>query len=79
MDICGGQGYMLSDILRAHPRIEGVVFDLPRTAEVARRFLTDQGLADRCQVFAGDFLEAVMPGYDAYCREVKYRLLPMVW
>jgi hypothetical protein len=66
IDIGGGPGHILADILRAHPGIEGAVFELPRTAEVARRFLTDHGLADRCEVFAGDFLEAVTPGYDAY-------------
>ncbi len=66
MDVGGGPGHILADILRAHPQTEGAVFDLPRTAEVARRFLASEGLADRCQVFAGDFLEAVTPGYDAY-------------
>jgi protein-S-isoprenylcysteine O-methyltransferase Ste14 len=25
------------------------------------------------------FLSANLPGYDAYCREVRYRLLPLVW
>jgi protein-S-isoprenylcysteine O-methyltransferase Ste14 len=25
------------------------------------------------------YLTVNLPGYDAYCREVKYRLLPMVW
>src|SRR6202030_1028843 len=26
----------------------------------------EQGLTHRCEVFAGDFLQAVTPGYDAY-------------
>lgn len=25
------------------------------------------------------FLSAHLPGYDAYCRKVRYRLVPMVW
>jgi hypothetical protein len=66
IDIGGAAGNIMADILRVHPGIEGAVFDLPTTAEVARRFLADQGLADRCQVFAGDFLASVTPGYDAY-------------
>lgn len=66
IDIGSGPGHIMADILGEHPGIEGAVFDLPRTAEVARRFLADHGLADRCAVFAGDFLEAVVPGYDAY-------------
>jgi len=66
IDIGGAAGHILADILRAHPKIEGAVFDLPKTVEVARRFLDGQGLSDRTQVFAGDFFEAVPPGYDAY-------------
>ena len=66
IDIGGAAGHILADILRAHPNIEGALFDLPKTAEVARRFLDEQGLSDRSQVFAGDFFEAITPGYDAY-------------
>jgi hypothetical protein len=66
MDVGGAAGHILADILRAHPSVRGAVLDLPRTAEVARRFLSEQGLADRCEVVAQDFLEAVTPGYDAY-------------
>jgi O-methyltransferase domain len=66
IDVGGGAGHILADILYAHPEVEGAVFDLPRTAEVARRFLGEQGLGHRSEVFAGDFLEAVTPGYDAY-------------
>lgn len=66
IDVGGGPGHILADILRAHPHLEGAVFDLPRTADVASRFLSEQGLADRTQVFAGDFLQAVTPGYEAY-------------
>ena len=25
------------------------------------------------------FLSANLPGYDAYCRRVRYRLVPLVW
>jgi hypothetical protein len=66
LDVGGGQGHILADILRAHPEVRGAVFDLPRTAEVAQRFLASQGLADRSEVIAGDFFEGVTPGYDAY-------------
>jgi len=66
IDIGGGPGHILADILRAHPEVEGAVFELPRTAVLAQQFLREQGLAHRCEVFAGDFLEGVTPGYDAY-------------
>jgi hypothetical protein len=66
IDIGGAAGNIMADILRAHPQLEGAVFDLPRTAEVARKFIAEQNLTGRCQVFAGDFFEAVTPGYEAY-------------
>ena len=66
IDIGGGAGHIMAEIVRAHPGIEGALFDLPSTAEVARRFVADQGLADRCRVFGGDFLSSVTAGYDAY-------------
>lgn len=65
IDIGGAQGHVLVDILRRHPGIKGALFELPRTAEVARQFLSANGFAD-CEVFPGDFLESVPPGFDAY-------------
>jgi len=66
IDVGGGAGRVLAEILRAHSKLEGAVFDLPRTAETARRFLAEKDLGSRSKVFAGDFFEAVTPGYDAY-------------
>jgi hypothetical protein len=66
IDIGGGGGHVLAEILRAHSKLEGAIFDLPRTAEAARRFLAEQELISRSRIFAGDFFEAVTPGYDAY-------------
>lgn len=66
IDVGAGPGHILADILREHPGLEGAVFDLPPTADVARQFLKSRGLANRTQVFAGDFRETVTPGYDAY-------------
>jgi hypothetical protein len=65
LDVGGGQGHILVDILQKHPAIRGAVFDLPRTAEVARQFLAAKGFAE-CEVFSGDFLDALPPGFDAY-------------
>jgi hypothetical protein len=66
LDVGGGSGNILADLLHAHPALKGAVFDLPRTAEVARQFLAEQGLGDRFEVIAGDFFAEVTPGYDAY-------------
>lgn len=66
IDIGGGNGHVLAAILAEHPRLRGALFDLPPTAEVARRFLAERGLAARCEVFSGDFFETVPSGFDAY-------------
>jgi hypothetical protein len=66
IDIGGGNGHVLAEILPLHPRLRGAMFDLPPTADVARRFLAQRGLATRCEIFAGDFFETVPGGYDAY-------------
>jgi hypothetical protein len=66
IDIGRGNGHVLAAILAEHPRLRGALFDLPPTAEVARRFLAERGLAARCEVFSGDFFETVPSGFDAY-------------
>jgi hypothetical protein len=66
IDIGGGQGHIIAEILQQHDALKGALLDLPLTAEVARNFLSGQGLSHRCDVFAGDFFAAVPTGYDAY-------------
>jgi hypothetical protein len=66
VDVGGGQGALLAGILRANPRLHGVVFDLPRLAEGARREIAAAQLADRCEFVGGDFFETVPAGADAY-------------
>jgi hypothetical protein len=66
IDIGGGQGHIIAEILRQHPALKGALLDLPPTADVARHFLAGQGLSHRCDVVAGDFFVAVPAGYDAY-------------
>ena len=65
LDVGGAQGHVLADILMRHPGVTGALFDLPRTAEVARQFLASKGLAN-CEVLAGDFTKSVPSGYEAY-------------
>jgi SAM-dependent methyltransferase len=66
IDVGGGDGALLSGILAANLALRGVVFDLPRVAEPARKRIAAAGLGDRCQFVAGDFFEAVPGGADAY-------------
>jgi hypothetical protein len=66
IDIGGGQGHIVAEILKQHHELQGALLDLPPTADLARQFLSSQGLSPRCDVFAGDFFTAVPAGYDAY-------------
>jgi SAM-dependent methyltransferase len=66
IDVGGGNGSLLTGILRANPRLRGTVFDLPRLAEGAARQIAAARLADRCRFVSGDFFEAIPDGFDAY-------------
>jgi hypothetical protein len=65
-DVGGGNGSVLPAVLRKHPAMRGMLYDLPNVVERARDSLRDAGLADRCQVVAGSFFESVPAGADAY-------------
>jgi SAM-dependent methyltransferase len=66
VDVAGGHGRLLSEILGANPSLRGVLFDQPHVIEAAREFVASKGLADRCETAAGDFFESVPAGADAY-------------
>jgi hypothetical protein len=66
VDVGGGQGSLLIAILKANPGLRGVLFDLPPVVESARGRLTAAGVADRCEVVAGDLFKGVPAGGDAY-------------
>lgn len=66
VDVGGGNGALLAALLKANPALQGVTFDLPQVAEQAAQFLTETGLAGRCEVVGGDFFKAVPTGGDAY-------------
>jgi hypothetical protein len=66
VDVGGGRGQILAAILAANPHPRGVLFDLPDVVREAPSLLAAAGVADRCQVVAGSFFEAVPTGGDAY-------------
>jgi hypothetical protein len=65
-DIGGGNGSVVTALLRRYPAMQGVLFDLPGVVERARANIEAAGLEGRCQRVAGNFFEAVPPGADAY-------------
>lgn len=66
VDVGGGNGSTLIEILRAAPRARGIVFDLPGVVERAAPAIGAAGLGDRCRAEAGSFFESVPSGADAY-------------
>ena len=66
VDIAGGYGSTLCAILDAYPDLRGTLFDMPHVIPGARRYIAEQGVADRCETLAGDFFQSLPPGADAY-------------
>lgn len=65
VDVGGGEGALLRDILSATPGTHGVLFDLPQVVSSASAVLTSD-VGARCQVVGGDFFNSVPEGGDAY-------------
>jgi hypothetical protein len=53
-------------VLRCYPRLRGIVFDLPQVVTGAQAAIVAAGLSDRYEAIAGDILESVPAGADAY-------------
>lgn len=66
VDVAGGQGSLLAQVLRANPAARGILFDAPRVVEGAGPQLEAAGVADRVERVGGDFFESVPPGGDLY-------------
>ena len=66
VDIGGGNGSVLTAILRRYPSVRGILFDLPGVIDRAKANLAKAGLAQRCQTAAGSFFEKIVPGGDCY-------------
>ena len=65
-DIGGGNGSLISAVLRQYPKMRGILFDLGPVVQRSRENLKAQGLHGRCQVVEGSFFDTVPPGADAY-------------
>jgi hypothetical protein len=65
VDVGGGDGTLLAEILARCPQARGVLVDVPHVVARARPVLAAAGVLDRCDLHGGDFRAAVPPG-DAY-------------
>lgn len=66
VDIGGGHGTLLIDLLNEHPHLQGTVFDLPHVVEGAHDVIAQAGLAERLTAVGGDCFASVPEGADAY-------------
>jgi len=56
VDVGGGNGSLLLELLKRHPGMRGIVFDLPETVR------DESAFGDRCTFVAGSFFERVPAG-----------------
>ena len=66
VDVGGGRGTLLAEILRAHPGLRGILVETQAVAAAARPSLAAAGVAGRCDIVAADFFAGVPAGADRY-------------
>ena len=66
MDVGGGTGAMLAELLRGHPHLRGVLVDLPGAAARSQETFDAAGVADRVTVLAQSFFDPLPAGAEVY-------------
>jgi O-methyltransferase/methyltransferase family protein len=66
VDVGGGNGGLLAEVLAAQPDLRGVLLELPDSVRAARARLGEAGLLDRVELVEGSFFEGVPGGGDVY-------------
>ena len=66
VDVGGGHGYLMSEVLQKYPGIRGIIFDLAHVLGATQEKIGERGLKDRCRTVDGNFFESVPEGGDAY-------------
>ena len=66
VDVGGGTGALLAEVLRAHPAVRGTLVDQPATIARADRMFREAGVADRVTLVAQSFFDPLPAGADLY-------------
>lgn len=66
VDLGGGYGALLAQVLKANPHMTGASADLAYIEPGALKYLADQGVGDRVRYVPTDFFAKVEPGFDLY-------------
>ncbi|HEU5356363.1 MAG TPA: methyltransferase [Actinocrinis sp.] len=76
MDVGGGHGQLLVQLLERYPEARGILFELAQVLPgVDEKLREDGALADRVELVAGDCREAVPGGADVYL----FKLMMYMW
>lgn len=66
VDVGGGSGALLAELLTAAPALRATLVDLPETVDRGRRLLAERGLDGRCAFAGQSFFDPLPSGGDAY-------------
>jgi C-methyltransferase len=66
VDVGGGHGLLLANILAVTPGVQGVLYDLPAVVSTVSKILCYTRMADRVRIEVGSFFDAVPSGGDIY-------------
>ena len=66
VDVGGGTGAMLAELLRAHPHLRGVLVDLPGPVARSQEVFEAAGVAERASVAPQSFFDPLPGGADVY-------------
>jgi SAM-dependent methyltransferase len=66
VDVGGGTGSLLAEILRAHPHLHGILVDLPRTIARSAETFRTAGVEDRVRTVGQSFFDPLPAGADLY-------------
>ncbi len=66
VDVGGGTGALLAEILRTRPEIQGTLVDLPRTVARAGSILQAAGVGERVRTVGQSFFDPLPAGADLY-------------
>ncbi|HXA63872.1 MAG TPA: methyltransferase [Bryobacteraceae bacterium] len=66
VDVGGGTGGLLAEVLRRRPQVQGTLVDLPRTVAGSGEIFRAAGVADRVTIAGQSFFEPLPGGADLY-------------
>jgi hypothetical protein len=66
VDVGGGTGALLAEVLRTKPGVRGTLVDLPRTVARSAEIFDAAGVADRVTIAAQSFFDPLPSGGDLY-------------